>query len=276
VDYFDDDTVEDEANAEVSLGEVLTERQLLEGLLVHSANNFALTLARWDSGSVAAFVAKMNRTATRLGMDHSHFADPSGFDQGSQSTAGDLLKVAVPDMNNPTFAAIVRMTSVTLPVAGTISSYTPLLGFQGVIGVKSGFTSVAGGCDIVAVVRDVHGLPVLVLSAVTGQEGPNVLGTAGLIALNLADHPRGGGGGPCQRGRSHCRGGGALDGRCLELARGDRGPRAGGRAAGNRRCGAGHPDRLHGGGAGDTAAGDAGRPARAPSQADHAPTPILT
>jgi D-alanyl-D-alanine carboxypeptidase (penicillin-binding protein 5/6) len=121
-------------------------------------------------------------------MDHSHFADPSGFDQGSQSTAGDLLKVAVPDMNNPTFAAIVRMTSVTLPVAGTISSYTPLLGFQGVIGVKSGFTSVAGGCDIVAVVRDVHGLPVLVLSAVTGQEGPNVLGTAGLIALNLADH----------------------------------------------------------------------------------------
>jgi D-alanyl-D-alanine carboxypeptidase (penicillin-binding protein 5/6) len=188
VDYYDQDTVEDEANAEVTLGEVLTERQLMEGLLVHSANNFALTLARWDAGSVAAFVAKMNRTAKDLGMDHTHYADPSGFDEASQSTASDLLKLAVPDMAIPAFAAIVRMTSVTLPVAGTISTYTPLLGFQGVLGVKSGFTTAAGGCDVSAVVREVHGEPVLILSAVTGQVGPNVLGQAGLIALNLVNH----------------------------------------------------------------------------------------
>ena len=185
---FDNDTVEDQANAQVTLGEVLTERQLLEGLLVHSANNFADTLARWDAGAIPSFVAKMNSTAMQLGMDHTHYADPSGFDQASQSTAGDLLKVAAPDMGNPTFAAIVRQTSVTLPVAGTISTYTPLLGFQGVIGVKSGFTTAAGGCDVVAVVRDVHGTPALVLGAVTGQTGPNVLAKAGFIALNLANH----------------------------------------------------------------------------------------
>jgi serine-type D-Ala-D-Ala carboxypeptidase (penicillin-binding protein 5/6) len=185
---FENDTVEDEANAEVTLGEPLTERQLLEGLLVHSANNLADTLARWDAGSVAAFVAKMNSTAAALGMDHTHYDDPSGFDQGSQSTAGDLLKVAAPDMENPTFAGIVKMSSVTLPVAGTISSYTPLLGFEGVIGVKSGFTTAAGGCDVLAIVRMVHGEPVLVLAAVTGQTGLNVLGIAGFIALNLADH----------------------------------------------------------------------------------------
>jgi D-alanyl-D-alanine carboxypeptidase (penicillin-binding protein 5/6) len=188
VSYFDVDTVEDQANAQVAVGEVLTERQLLEGLLVHSANNFADTLARWDAGSIAAFVAEMNRTAAQLGMTHTHYADPSGFDAGSQSTAGDLLKVAMPDMMNPTFAGIVHMSSVTLPVAGTISTYTPLLGFQGVIGVKSGFTTAAGGCDVVAVVRRVHGEAVLILSAVTGQTGPNVLVDAGFIALNLANH----------------------------------------------------------------------------------------
>jgi D-alanyl-D-alanine carboxypeptidase (penicillin-binding protein 5/6) len=185
---FDNDTVEDEANAQVTVGETLTERQLLEGLLVHSANNFADTLARWDAGSIAAFVAKMNSTAATLGMDHTHYDDPSGFDQGSQSTAGDLLKVAGPDMETPTFAGIVQMPAVTLPVAGTISSYTPLLGFQGVIGVKSGFTTAAGGCDVLAVMRMVHGEPVLVLSAVTGQTGYDVLGIAGFVALNLADH----------------------------------------------------------------------------------------
>jgi D-alanyl-D-alanine carboxypeptidase (penicillin-binding protein 5/6) len=188
VNDFENDTVEDEANAQVALGEVLTERQLLQGLLVHSANNLADTLARWDAGSIPAFVAKMNHTAASLGMDQTHYADPSGFDESSKSTAGDLLKVAGADMENPTFAGIVQMPSVTLPVAGTISSYTPLLGFQGVIGVKSGFTTAAGGCDVVAVMRSVQGKPTLILSAVTGQTGPNVLATAGFVALNLADH----------------------------------------------------------------------------------------
>ena len=128
LDDFETDTVEDEANAQVAVGEVLTEHQLLEGLLVHSANNFADTLARWDAGDIPTFVAKMNAAAPQLGMDHTHYADPSGFDQGSQSTAGDLLKVAAHDMEDPTFASIVKMSSVTLPVAGTISTYTPWLG----------------------------------------------------------------------------------------------------------------------------------------------------
>ncbi len=188
LDDFETDTVEDEANAQVSVGEVLTEHQLLEGLLVHSANNFADALARWDAGDVPTFVAKMNVAAQQLGMDHTHYADPSGFDGGSQSTAGDLLKVASRDMEDPAFAAIVKMSSVTLPVAGTISTYTPWLGFEGVIGVKSGFTTAAGGCDVVAIVRRAHGKNVMILAAVTGQTGPNVLEAAGYLALKLADN----------------------------------------------------------------------------------------
>ncbi len=80
-----------------------------------------------------------------------------------------------------------RQSSVTLPVAGTISTYTPLLGVQGVIGVKSGFTSQAGGGDVLAVDRTVNGKQVLLLSAVTGQTGPLVLAQAGLHALALVD-----------------------------------------------------------------------------------------
>jgi len=95
--------------------------------------------------------------------------------------------VAGLDMSNPAFASMVRMTSITLPVAGTISTYTPLLGLQGIIGVKSGFTTAAGGCDVLAVVRTVHGRPVLLLAAVTGQTGPEVLAQAGLHGLALVD-----------------------------------------------------------------------------------------
>ena len=185
VEDYDDDTVNDDSNAQVVAGEQLTEEQVLGGMLVHSADNYADLLARWDAGSQAAFVTEMNADAAELGMDHSHFADPSGVNPGSQSTASDLLKVAGSDMENPVFASLVQMSSITLPVAGTISTYTPLLGIAGIIGVKSGFTTQAGGCDVLAVVRPVHGHPTLLLAAVTGQMGPVVLAQAGLHGLAL-------------------------------------------------------------------------------------------
>jgi serine-type D-Ala-D-Ala carboxypeptidase (penicillin-binding protein 5/6) len=187
VDDYDSATVNDDSNAEVTLNEQISEAQVVGGMLVHSADNFADLLATWDAGSIPAFVAKMNATAARLGMNHSHFADASGVDPGSESTASDLLKVAALDMADPTFASMVKMSSITLPVAGTISTYTPLLGVQGVIGVKSGFTSQAGGGDVIAVDRTVHGKSVLLLAAVTGQTGPVVLAQAGLHALALVD-----------------------------------------------------------------------------------------
>jgi D-alanyl-D-alanine carboxypeptidase (penicillin-binding protein 5/6) len=187
VDDYNNDTVDDDSNAEVTLGEKLDEEQVLGGLLVHSADNYADLLARWDAGSIPAFVAKMNADASRLDMDHSHFTDASGVDPGSESTASDLLKVAAPDMANAAFASMVKMSSVTLPVAGTISTYTPFLGLEGVIGVKSGFTTAAGGCDVLAVVRTVQGKSVLMLAAVTSQQGADALAQAGLHGLALVN-----------------------------------------------------------------------------------------
>ena len=96
------------------------------------------------------------RTRPKLGMAHSHFADASGISSASVSTAADMLKVAALDMVNPTFASMVRMRSVTLPVAGTLSTYTPFIGFDGILGVKSGYTTASGGCDVLGVVRTVQ------------------------------------------------------------------------------------------------------------------------
>jgi len=187
VNDYNFDTVSDQSNAQVAAGEVLSEEQLLAGMLVHSADDYADILARWDSGTAAAFVAKMNATAAQLGMAHSHFVDASGINPESQSTAGDIVKVAALDMDSALVRAIVRMPDVTLPMAGTIRSYTPLLGLQGILGVKSGFTNAAGGCDVVAVERTVHGRTVRILAAVTGQTGPDVLALAGLHGLALVN-----------------------------------------------------------------------------------------
>jgi D-alanyl-D-alanine carboxypeptidase (penicillin-binding protein 5/6) len=187
VDDFDLDAVSDDSNAQVTLGEQITEQQLLGGLLIHSADNYADLLARWDAGSIPAFLTKMNTTAATLGMQQTHFADASGISSQSVSTAADILKVAAPDMADPVVASIVDNTSVTLPVAGTIATYTPLLGLQGTLGVKSGYTDAAGGCDVVAVIRPVHGRPTLLLAAVTGQTGAFALAQAGLHGLALVN-----------------------------------------------------------------------------------------
>jgi D-alanyl-D-alanine carboxypeptidase (penicillin-binding protein 5/6) len=187
VDYFFD-TVGGATNAPVLAGEVLTERQVLGGLLVRSADNYADLLARWDAGTMPAFVDKMNAAAATLGMHDTHFADPSGLSVDSRSTASDILKVAALDMQDPNVRAIVTMPDITLPVAGTLDSYTPLLGEDGVVGMKSGFTTAAGACDVLAVVRSIDGRSVLFLSAVTGQQGPlsslSVVAFGGLAIVN--------------------------------------------------------------------------------------------
>lgn len=183
---FGTDTVTDQANVELKAGEILNESQMLQALLVHSANDVAFALARWDAGSVTAFVAKMNATAAALGMHDTRFADASGFDPRSTSSAADLLKVAAAAMADPAFAEIVAMPAATLPIAGTVQTYTPLLGTPGVLGVKSGFTDAAGGGDVLAYRAAVGGRTFVVLAAVTSQEGPTVLLRSGNAALSLA------------------------------------------------------------------------------------------
>lgn len=191
VSAYDTDVGLDESSVAVAAGEVLSERQLLEGLLVHSANNYADILATWDAGSVPAFVAKMNATAEHLSMDSTHYADASGFSAQSVSTPQDVLKVTARALAIPTFAQIVKMSSVSLPVAGVVSTYTPMLGIPGVVGVKSGYTQPAGGCDVLAIDRDINGSEVVALAAVTAKTGVAVLDKAGLEAFDLATHALG-------------------------------------------------------------------------------------
>lgn len=171
----------------VQAGEVLSERQLLDGLLVHSANNFGDVLARWDAGSVAAFVSKMNATAASMDMRDTYYADPTGIDAHSVSTAVDELRVASAAMSIPTFAAVVAQSTITMPIAGTLTNYVSQVGTDGVVGVKSGFTQAAMGCLVLAAQRQIDGHRVLVMAAVTGQPGFDPLDAAARATSSLID-----------------------------------------------------------------------------------------
>ncbi len=159
----------DYSNVQVKVGEVLTEYQLLEALLVPSADNIADLLAVWDAGSIPAFVQKMNGTAAALGMTSTHYADASGVSHGSRSNAVDQERLAALLIENPVIRSIVHHPTLAFPVAGTITNYNPALGVDGIIGLKSGFTQAAQGCLATAAYRVVGGHRVLVVSISLGQ-----------------------------------------------------------------------------------------------------------
>jgi D-alanyl-D-alanine carboxypeptidase (penicillin-binding protein 5/6) len=180
---------QNESVVPVVAGEQLSEYQLLEGLMLPSASNFAVMLATWDKGSVDAFVAGMNARAAELGMRATHYADVSGFAAQSVSTPSDLIMVARTAMKIPVFAQIVGQSQATLPVAGVIHNLNTLLGRNGVIGIKTGHTDQAGGCFVFAADFTIDGQPIRIYGAVMGQ--PNFLAGAFAAATSLLNalHP---------------------------------------------------------------------------------------
>jgi D-alanyl-D-alanine carboxypeptidase (penicillin-binding protein 5/6) len=160
---------EDQSTLPVYSGQRLSQLQLLEGLLVPSANNYAEILAKWDAGSEAAFVEKMNAQAETLGMNDTTYTDTSGFSPGTVSTAADQLTLARTAMQDPVFASIVRMEEITIPGVGTVPSVNLLLGTDGVVGIKTGFTEQAGGNLAFAAIHDIAGQQVDIYGIMLGQ-----------------------------------------------------------------------------------------------------------
>jgi D-alanyl-D-alanine carboxypeptidase (penicillin-binding protein 5/6) len=120
-------------------------------------------------------------------MNHTTYTDPSGFDPGTISTAADQLRVFQRAMRSTVFRQIVSMASVTLPVAGTLTNFNPLIA-EGYAG-KTGSDSAAGGCLAFFTHVTVGGRRLTAAGVVMGQgQGSNtsaILAAAGEAAQQL-------------------------------------------------------------------------------------------
>jgi D-alanyl-D-alanine carboxypeptidase (penicillin-binding protein 5/6) len=174
---------QDESVVSIAAGEQLTERQALQALLLPSANNIAGVLARWDVGSEGGFVVRMNAVARSLGMTHTRYTDPSGYDDATVSTAADQVRIVDRAMRLPAFASIVATPSATLPVAGTVHNTNRLLGQNGFVGVKTGSDDAAGGCFAFRAIRWIDGKRTTITGVVLGQPGYDHV-EAGLAAAD--------------------------------------------------------------------------------------------
>ncbi|HWJ33005.1 MAG TPA: hypothetical protein VNR59_11750 [Gaiellaceae bacterium] len=178
---------QEESVVSIAAGERLTERQALQALLLPSANNIAAVLARWDAGSTGRFVARMNAAARLLGMSHTRYTDPSGYDDATVSTAADQVRLVDRAMRLPVFANIVATPSASLPVAGTVHNTNALLGRNGFVGVKTGSTGAAGGCFAFRVVRWIDGERTTITGVVLGQPGHDQIAAGLAAAVAMVD-----------------------------------------------------------------------------------------
>jgi D-alanyl-D-alanine carboxypeptidase (penicillin-binding protein 5/6) len=176
--------------AAVTAGEAQSELVLLEELLIPSADNVAVMLAGWDAGSESAFVAKMNQMATSLGMTSTHYADAAGLDSATVSTPGDQLRLEQVALTNPVLTSIVRQPQMTLPGGQVVYNYDSLVGHDGVIGVKTGSSTDAGGNLVLAADATVARRQVQILAVVLAQQGAAPLQTALSVSQRLLDAAR--------------------------------------------------------------------------------------
>ena len=151
---------DDGSSAGIKAGEILTVRQLLQCLLIVSANEAGTILAEAVSGSVSAFVEEMNAEAQALGCENTHFVNPTGLHNPQHYTsAWDLSLIATEALKYPDFLTICDSIKEIIP-ATNLSSERVLrttnylldtwraLGYRyrNAHGIKTGSTSDAGYC----------------------------------------------------------------------------------------------------------------------------------
>ena len=151
-------------------GEKLTEYQLLQALMIPSADNIADSLARWYFGSHAAYAAYAATWLKAHGLTHTVIGnDASGLHVGTVSTARDLVSLGLIAMRNPVLASIAGQKGATFPVVGFKVNYNTALGLGGITGFKTGNNSGNHGALLFTSTVEVGGRHVGISAVILGQ-----------------------------------------------------------------------------------------------------------
>lgn len=148
------------SSAYLNAGDRIYARDLLYGLMLNSGNDAAVAAAEYAAGSEEKFTVMMNERAAELGLSNTSFENASGLDgENHYTTAEDLARLACAALENETFREIVSCRSKTITLAQTDNRLTftnhnrLLAGYEGAIGVKTGFTKKCGRCLVSAAQR---------------------------------------------------------------------------------------------------------------------------
>ncbi|WP_328494731.1 D-alanyl-D-alanine carboxypeptidase [Streptomyces sp. NBC_00414] len=166
----------------VKEGDTLTEKDAIAAIMIPSANNIARLLARWDAGSEAKFVEKMNAAAKDLGMKNTKYTDPSGLKETTVSTAEDQVKLGNELVDIKALVDITKLPTWVDPSGKKWDNYNRLVPYNNAIGIKTGSTTKAGGNLLFAATQEVGGENVIVVGAILGQHTPPIIDTVNAVS----------------------------------------------------------------------------------------------
>jgi D-alanyl-D-alanine carboxypeptidase (penicillin-binding protein 5/6) len=174
--YFLDQIPVDGSRAEITVGETLSERVVIEKMLIVSSNNHSLSLARWAFGSLDDFTVAAAAWLTANGLSDTTLVEPTGLSPRNTSTVADLIQIGKLALADPVVAQIVATAAIDLPESGPVANSNDLLGIGGVDGIKTGNTDEAGSCLLFSADRQIGSQTVTIVGVVLG--GPNEDATA--------------------------------------------------------------------------------------------------
>ncbi|GAB3606481.1 hypothetical protein GCM10027413_18900 [Conyzicola nivalis] len=156
------------ATEPVTAGLVLSQRQVMDVVLVESANNYAESLVTWAFGSVEEFVPVANEWLKTNGLNSTTIVEPTGMSPLNVSTAGDLVALGKLALANPVVNTIVGTSTETVPGVGDLKNSNTLLGVDGIRGIKTGTLDEAGACLLFAADYVMGGETITIVGAVLG------------------------------------------------------------------------------------------------------------
>lgn len=157
---------------DLKVGEKVYLRDLVHAALIKSANDAANSIAYYlGDGDKEKFISMMNDKANNLGMTHTNFTNPCGFDaKEHKSSAKDLMKLTEYAIKNKTFNTIVKMNRYSFKSINTNKRYTVITSnklqrdHKYIVGIKTGFTNGAGPCLIARAQKDKKDILIVMLN----------------------------------------------------------------------------------------------------------------
>ncbi|MEP6481940.1 MAG: D-alanyl-D-alanine carboxypeptidase [Rhodoglobus sp.] len=171
--FYDDLVAQDGVVAPVVPGQVISERNILDVMLMASAGNYADSVAVWAFGSEPAFLDAVKVWLAKAGLANTTITDPTGILASNTSSVADLLQLGKLALSNPVVAQIVSTVSLDVPGVGAVANRNELLGVDGVDGIKTGTLDESGACLLFSAKKNV------------GDHTIEIVG----VALGGPDHP---------------------------------------------------------------------------------------
>lgn len=159
-------------------GEQMSVEEMLKCVIISSANDAAVALAEKVSGSVEAFVTRMNERASELGMTNTHFENPTGLDDDVQNHTTSAVDIALMSRELLCHEKVLEysgiwMDSIRNGEFGLTNTNRLIRFYNGATGLKTGSTSKAGFCISATAKRDGMHLIAVIMGSPTRDERNN-------------------------------------------------------------------------------------------------------